>query len=101
MAILIGWGTVCLSMWVPCVLVSLVQTLNLYLNQLTVGPSGRASVGVVTKGVDVDATLSIGIVTSDIPCDSGWGGLGCLLEGNGSGDLRVTSDGCNYNSPAT
>ena len=47
--------------------------------------------------MDVDATLSIGIVASDIPCDGSWGRLGGLFEGNGSGDLRVTSEGSNYN----
>lgn len=59
------------------------------------GSSGSAAVGVVTELMDVHSTLSIGIVASDVPCDGGWGGLGSLLEGNGSGDLGVTSDGCN------
>jgi hypothetical protein len=65
-------------------------------DELTVRTSGCATVGVVTELVDVDATLSVGVVASDIPCDGGWGGLGGLLEGNSSGDLRVTSDGSNY-----
>lgn len=63
---------------------------------LTVRTSRCAAVGVVTELMDVHATLSVGIVASDIPGDSGGGGLGLLLEGNGSGDLGVTSDGCNY-----
>jgi hypothetical protein len=62
---------------------------------LTVGPSGGAAVGVVSELVDVHATLGVGIVASDIPCNGSWGGLGSLLEGNGSGDLGVTSDGSN------
>ena len=62
---------------------------------LTVGPSGCAAVGVVTELVDVHATLSIGIVAFDIPSDGGRGALRLLLEGNGTGDLRVSSDGCN------
>jgi hypothetical protein len=61
-----------------------------------VGAGGGAAVGVVTELVDVDATLSIGVVTSDVPGDGGWGGLGFLLEGNGARDLRVTSNGCDY-----
>jgi hypothetical protein len=64
---------------------------------LTVGSSGGAAVGVVAELMNVHATLSIGIVASDIPCDGSWGGLGGLFEGNGSGDLRVTSDGSNCN----
>ena len=58
--------------------------------------SRGAAVCVVTERVDVHATLSAGVVASDVPCDGGWGGLGLLLEGNGTGDLGVTSDGCNY-----
>ncbi len=58
--------------------------------------SGSAAVGIVTELVDVDATLSIGIVASDVPCDGSWGGLGFLFEGNGAGDLGVTSNCCNY-----
>lgn len=64
---------------------------------LTMGPSGGAAVGVVTELMDVHATLSIGVVASDVPCNSGWGGLRFLLEGNSSGNLRVTSNGCDYN----
>ena len=64
---------------------------------LTVRTSGSASVGIVTELVDVHAAFRIGVVASDIPCDGGRRGLGSLLEGNGSGDLRVTSESCNYN----
>ena len=64
---------------------------------LTVGSGGCAAVGVITELVDVHATLSIGVITRDIPCDGGRGGFGVLLEGDSSSDLRVTSDGCNYN----
>jgi len=64
---------------------------------LTVGSGGGATIGIVTKLVDVHATLSIGVVASDIPCNGSWGGFRFLLEGNGAGNLRVTSEGCNYN----
>jgi hypothetical protein len=57
---------------------------------------GCAAVCVVTKSVDVNATLSIGIVASDIPRDGGRGGLRLLLESNSAGNLRVTSDDSNY-----
>jgi hypothetical protein len=58
--------------------------------------TGRcAAVGVVAELMDVHATLSIWVVALDIPCDGGGGALRLLLEGNGTGDLRVTSDGSN------
>lgn len=62
----------------------------------TVGASRCAAVGVVTEGVNVHATLGVGIVAGNIPCDGGSGGLGGLLEGNSTGDLRVTSDDSDY-----
>lgn len=60
------------------------------------GAGGGAAVGVVTELVDVDATLSIRIVASDVPSNGGRGVLGFLLEGDGAGDLGVTSNGRNY-----
>ena len=53
---------------------------------------GGAAVGVVTKGVDVHATLGVGIVARQVPRDSGGSRLGGLLEGNGTRDLGVTTD---------
>lgn len=59
--------------------------------------AGRgAAVGVVTKGVDVEATLSIGIVASDIPGDGGGRRLGpLLLEDDSAANLGVTSKNSN------
>jgi hypothetical protein len=51
-----------------------------------------AAVGVVAKGVNVHATLGIGIVPGDVPGDSGRGRVGLLLEDDGAGDLGVTPD---------
>jgi hypothetical protein len=52
--------------------ISLVQ--NMYVQQpLTVGAGGGAPVGVVTELMDVHATLSIGVVASDIPCNGSGG----------------------------
>jgi len=76
-AYLIGGSTVCLAMGVE------------------VRSRGRAAVGVVTELVDMNTTLSIGIVAGDVPCNGGWGGLGGLLEGHRPGDFRITSDRCN------
>ena len=35
--------------------------------ELTVWPGARAAVGIVTEGVNVHATLSVGIVAGDVP----------------------------------
>lgn len=59
--------------------------------------AGRgATVGVITKGVDVHATLSIGIVARNVPGDSGGVRLGGLFKGDSAGDLGVTTDDANY-----
>lgn len=58
--------------------------------------AGRsAAVGVVTKGVDVEATLCVGIMAGDIPGDGGGLRLRGLLEGNDAGDLGVTTEDSN------
>jgi len=57
--------------------------------------SGGATVGVVTELVNVETTLSVGVVTSDVPGDGGGGTLIRLLEGNSAGDLRVTTNNSN------
>ena len=55
-----------------------------------------AAVGVVAEGVHVDATLSVGIVAGDAPCDGGGRGLGVLGEGHGALDVGVTTENCDY-----
>jgi hypothetical protein len=64
--------------------------------RLTVRSSRCASVGVVTEGVDVHATLGIGVVASDVPCDGGVGVLVGLLEGDGSLDVGVSTEDGDY-----
>lgn len=55
--------------------------------------AGRsAAVGVVAKGVDVHAALSVGVLARDVPGDGGGSRLGILHEGNGPRDLGVTTD---------
>ena len=56
------------------------------------GASGCAAVGVVTEGVDVEATLGVRVVARDVKGDGGGVGLGGLLESDGSGNLGVTSE---------
>lgn len=55
--------------------------------------SGRsASVGVVTKGVNVEAALGVGVLAGDVPGDGGGRRLGVLLEDDGAADLGVTTE---------
>jgi hypothetical protein len=60
-----------------------------------VGTSGGAAVGVVTELVNVETTLSVGVVAGDVPRDGSRGGLVSLLEGDGAGDLGVSADNSN------
>ena len=53
--------------------------------------SGCASVGVVAEGMDVYTTLSVGVVTSDVPCDGCLARLVGLLEGDGALDVGVST----------
>ena len=64
----------------------------------TVRAGARAAVGVVAVGVHVHATLSVGVVAGDVPCDLCARVLVGLLEGDGSLDVGVsTEDGdCGY-----
>jgi hypothetical protein len=66
--------------------------------RLTVRAGRGAAVGVVTEGVNVHTTLSVGIVAGDVPWDGGLGTLRGLLEGNGTGDLGVSAEDGNYES---
>jgi len=74
MAFTVCWGTVGLAVWV------------------VVRASAEASVGVVSKLMDMESTLGIGVVAGDIPADGGRRGLGGLLEGHLSCDLGVSSN---------
>lgn len=58
--------------------------------------SAGATIGVVTEGMYVQTTLSIGIVSADIPGDGSRCRLGLLLEGDGALDVGVTTEICNY-----
>lgn len=59
--------------------------------RLTVRAGRGAAVGVVTKGVDVETTLRVGVVAGDVVGDGGRGTLRSLLEDDGAGDLGVSS----------
>lgn len=59
--------------------------------------SGRsAAVGVVAKGVDVHATLGVGIVAGDVPRHGGGRALVLLLKGDGALDVGVTTENSDY-----
>lgn len=63
--------------------------------------SGGAAVGVVTELVNVESTLSVGVVAGDVPRDSGGGVLVSLLKGDGAGDLSVTTEDSNCTGKET
>ena len=67
-------------------------------NEHTVGTSRGAAVGVVTKLVNVESTLSIGVVAGNVPGDGGGRALLGLFEGNRTGNLRVTAEDSNYSA---
>ena len=55
--------------------------------------SGRgAAVGVVTKGVDVESALGVGVAAGNVPGDAGGSRLGLLLKDDGAVDLAVTTE---------
>lgn len=60
------------------------------------GAGRGATVGVVTELVDVEGTLSVGVVAGDVPGDGGGAALGSLLEGDGTSDLRVSAEDSNW-----
>jgi hypothetical protein len=62
---------------------------------LTVRTSRGAAVGVVTKGVDVETTLGVGVLAAEVVGDGGGRALGVLLEGDGTLDVRVTAEDSN------
>lgn len=66
--------------------------------QRTVGTSTGAAIGVVTELMDVEASLSIGIMTTEIPADGGRGVFIGLFESDVPGDLGVSSEDGNYSS---
>jgi hypothetical protein len=45
--------------------------------------------------VDVESTLSVGVVAGDVPGDGGRGVLVSLLEGDGAGDLGISAENSN------
>ena len=57
---------------------------------------GGAAVGVVAEGVDVEATLGVGVVARDIIGNGGRRGLRVLLERDGPGDLCVSAEDGNW-----
>lgn len=58
----------------------------------TVRTGAGASVGVVAKLVDMEATFGVGVVAGDVPSDGGGSILGGLLEDHLAGDLGVSAE---------
>ena len=62
---------------------------------LTVRSSGGATIGVVTKGVDVETTLRVGVVSFNLVGDRGRAGFGTLLKSNNALHGTLTSENSN------
>lgn len=58
--------------------------------------SGSATVGVVTKLVDVHASQGVGVIAGNVPRDGGGVVFVFLLEVDNSENLRVSSDNSNW-----
>ena len=58
--------------------------------------SARATIGVVAEGMDVHATLSVGVVAADVPGDGRLGALGFLLEVHNALDVRVSTENSDW-----
>lgn len=58
--------------------------------------SRGATVGVVTKLVDVHASQRVGIIARDVPRDGGWVVFVFLFEVDNSANLRISSDNSNW-----
>lgn len=76
-SLVVLWGTVVLT------------------GRVEVRTSGSTTVGVVTKGVDVETSQSVSAVTGDLPGDGGWLRFGSLDESNDTVDVLVTSKNSN------
>lgn len=61
------------------------------LERVEVRTSGSASIGVVTKLVDVESTQSVGVVSGNLPGDGGVVVLSLLLEGDQTLDVGVST----------
>lgn len=57
--------------------------------------SAGAAVGVVTKLMDMHATLGGGVVAFDVVGDGGRAGLGVLRESHSAVDVGIATEDCN------
>lgn len=58
---------------------------------LTMRSSGSTSVGIISKLMDVEASLGIGIVAADMISDLCGSRFGDLLEGDDPADFGITT----------
>ena len=73
----VGWGTMGLAKWIE------------------VGTSRGTTVGVVTKLMDVETTLSVWRVTGNLVRNCGWGRFRFLGEVNDTRNTGITSENSN------
>lgn len=78
-SLVIFWCTVCFAEWVK------------------VRTSRGTTVGVVTKGVDVETSQCVWVVTFNFPWDGGWLGFWSLFKLDNSANGGITSNDCDCN----
>lgn len=61
-------------------------------------PGRSAAIGIVAKGMDVHASLGVGIAAIDVPRDCRLCILGRLFKVDDAFDIRVASKHCNCQS---
>lgn len=64
-------------------------------------PSTCAAIGVISKLMDMEPSLSIGVIARDIICNCSWAVLVRLLEKHGTTDTSITTEDCDYRGKAT
>ena len=55
----------------------------------------RAAIGIVAKGMDMHATLGVGVIASDVVGDGCWSSLRVLFKLDGARDFGVTTEDSN------
>ena len=77
-----------LLLWKTCVGIAVYSFILRTLQALTVRSGASATIGIVSKLVDMHASLGGGIVALDIIADCCWRSIRGLFEGNSTADLQ-------------
>lgn len=92
---LVAGGSMRLVLGIDCYQVSN-RTIQLVSGRLTVGTCRGAAVCVVSEGVNVHASLGIGVIAGNVPGNSSLAGFGLLLKRHGAFDVGVSTENGHY-----